>query len=90
LRNNKANRALIKAARRNGVSLESLLGEIELAIAIGMADPDPAAQAFWRSVPRTGDRPTPAELVEYIAGMEQLKRAQSTSELASSLNICHA
>ena len=54
-------------AGQSGVTVTQVIQEIDTAIAAAMANPDPAAQKFWSSVPRQGDRPTPAELLTYLA-----------------------
>lgn len=73
----KAYRALKETARRNDVSLDTVIKEIERAIAIGMANPDPKVQAFWRSVPKAGEAPTPVELVAYISELEQRRHSSN-------------
>lgn len=54
-------------ANENGVSLENVMKEIEIAIIAGMSNSDPRIQAFWRNVPKKGDIPTPVELIAYIS-----------------------
>lgn len=65
----KAKKALKKLAQREGVSEETVRREIEVAIAEAMKSPEPQAQAFWRTIPHKGERPTPEEVIAYIAGM---------------------
>lgn len=83
-------RVLNKVARRNGVSLDTVINEIELAIAAGMSSTDPTAQIFWRSVPCAGERPTAAELVEYIASLEQLQNLSSATNAGIAPRLCGA
>ena len=59
-------KALQEVARQNGVSVEEVRREIELALQVGQANPDPQVQAQWASVPRKGDRPTPEEVIAHI------------------------
>ena len=75
MENEKICRALWEMARKNGVSLKTLIEEMEAAIAAGMAMRDPMAQAFWRSVPRAGEVPTPVELIAHLSRMECQKPA---------------
>lgn len=65
----KAKRALKKLAKRKGVSEETVRREIEVAIAEAMKSTDPQAQAFWKSIPHNGERPTPEEVITCIADM---------------------
>jgi hypothetical protein len=57
-----------QVARENGVSSAEVIKEIEAAIVSAMANPDPKVQKFWKSVPRKGEQPTPAELFTYLCG----------------------
>ena len=57
-----------QVARENGVSFAEVIKEIEAAIATAMANPDPKVQKFWKSIPRKGKQPTPAELLTYLCG----------------------
>lgn len=54
-------------ARKNGVSTETVLKEMQEAIDIGFNDPDPEVQAKWREIPRKGDKPTPEDVIMYYA-----------------------
>ena len=65
----KAERALKKLAQKEGVSVETVRREIENAIAAAQRRTDPQAQKFWKSVPCKGERPTPEEVIVYIAGL---------------------
>lgn len=65
----KAKKALKKIAQREGVSEETVRREIETAIAEAMKSPEPQARAFWESIPHKGEKPTPEEVVAYIADM---------------------
>ena len=70
----KAHRALKEVARKNDVPLALVLKEIESAIAVGMANPDPVAQAFWREAPWAGKAPTPVEFIAYLSETELLQQ----------------
>lgn len=65
----KAEKALKKLAQKEGVSVETVRREIENAITAAQRSTDPQAQKFWKSVPRKGERPTPEEVIVYIAGL---------------------
>ena len=60
--------AIQEVASRNGVSAAEVRREIELAIDTGMANPDPKIRAYWAKIPRSGERPTPEEVIVYLAG----------------------
>lgn len=64
-----AQKSLEAVAKMNGVSVETVKQEIELAIAVASENSDPKVQAFWNSVPRKGKVPTPEEVIAYIAEM---------------------
>jgi len=61
--------ALQKIAETEGVSVNEVRREIELAIMAARENPDPKVQAFWRSIPYKGDNPTPEEVIAHIAGI---------------------
>jgi len=63
----KAEKALQQLAKKESISVEAVRREIELAIAAARESPDPAAQAFWKSVPHKGEYPTPEEVIVHIA-----------------------
>lgn len=64
-----ARNALAVVAKKNGVSLETVKREIEVAIAAARENNDPIVQAFWNSIPHKGKTLTPEEVIAYIAGM---------------------
>jgi len=59
-------------ALRNGVPVEEVRKEIELAIDAAMTSPDRDARAFWDEYIQSGRRPTPEEVIlyaqEWLAG----------------------
>lgn len=61
-----ARKALEAVAKQNGVPLETVIREIELTIQTAMASPDPAVRSRWANIPRSGNTPTPEELVMYL------------------------
>ena len=63
----KIKRSLASVAKQNGVSVNEVNREIQKAIDLGIANPDPHTQAFWNSVPRAGERPTPEEVIGFFA-----------------------
>ncbi len=68
----KARMALQEVARREGVSLEEVVREIEVCIAEGMEncrrENNTAALDEWAAIPRAGEVPTPCELLAYLGG----------------------
>ena len=60
-----ANRVLRQVARRNGVSVEEVIREIEEVIRTSMANPE--TRGAWEAIPRTGEFPTAAEALAYLA-----------------------
>jgi len=65
----KAERALKQLAKKEGVSVETVRHQIEIAIAEARKSTDPKAQAFWKTVPHKGEYPTPEEVIVHLAGM---------------------
>ncbi|WP_313529334.1 hypothetical protein [Anaerotignum sp.] len=64
----KASKALEMLAQRDGVSVEYVKKQIQIAMIAGMSSSDPDAQAFWQNLPHEGDIPTPEECIAYISG----------------------
>lgn len=60
-------RVMERVAREEGVSVETVRKEIDEAMRIGMQSSDPAVQAKWKEIPCEGERPTPEELLVFIA-----------------------
>lgn len=58
---------LQEVALRNGVSIEEVQKEINLAILAGSCHPNPRIQAKWKTIPCTEAVPTPEELVKYLS-----------------------
>ncbi len=65
----KAEKALKQLAKKEGVSVETVRREIEIAITEARKSTDPKARAFWKTVPHKGEQPTPEEVIVYLAGM---------------------
>ena len=63
----KAEKALKKIAKRDGISVREVKREIEIAVAAARENPDPKSQAFWNAIPCRGEQPTPEEVITYIA-----------------------
>ena len=62
----KARRAIEEVAKSKGMSVESVINEIDLAITEAMQDPDPQVQERWTHIPRSGSKPTAVEFVAYM------------------------
>ena len=68
MKKSKGQRAIEQLALQKGISVSEVREEIEIAIDAAMQNPDPAAQAHWAEIMKDGKKPTPDELIEYIAG----------------------
>ena len=62
---------LQRVADENGVSLDTVLEEIEKVIDHGMRSQDPIVRRRWDLIPRQGERPSVSELMTYL--VEQVK-----------------
>lgn len=63
-------------AKRHGTSAERVRRDIRSALKAGDREPDPKVQAVWENIPRTGDKPTPKEVILFCAE-ECLRRMMS-------------
>lgn len=63
----RAERALKAVAARDGVTVEYVRAEIQNAIDIGMANPDLHIRAYWKAIPHHGERPTPEDVISFMA-----------------------
>ncbi len=57
-------------ANKEGISEQEVIDEVQKAIDAGYNNPDPAVKAYWASMPFDG-KPTPQELIVYLAGKIQ-------------------
>ena len=58
---------LKQLARKNHTTPGHIRQEMQFAMDMAMASPDPAVQARWTAVPRKGEKPTLEEFVSYMA-----------------------
>lgn len=63
----KPQNALEIIAAKEGISVEEVRREIQLAIDEAMKNPDPKVQAEWRKIPKKGKKPTPEEVIEFVS-----------------------
>lgn len=61
----KARRAIAHIAMREGTTPEMVRKHIQLAMINGLVSDDPAIKAAWARIPKTGDVPTPEEVIAY-------------------------
>ena len=61
------NSILTRIAVENNTTVREVRREMELAMQAGQANPAPAVQAMWNSIPRKGPRLTLEEFVAYLA-----------------------
>ena len=62
------NDIMAEVAQKEGVSVRELKDKVQAAIDAAMASPDPKVQAFWNVMPYVGEKPTPEEVIGYLAG----------------------
>ena len=66
-----AKKALEQIAKREGVSVEIIRREIEIAMADAWRNPDSHVQALWAAIPHAGEHPTPEECITYLAHLQE-------------------
>lgn len=62
-----AENAIKKIAKQEDVSTEYVRKQMQIAMINGLCSADPKVKAFWASVPREKEIPTPEELIIYIS-----------------------
>lgn len=67
MRSTKVTKAFEKIAMCEGVSVTEVREEIQKTIDEAMKSDDPKIQAYWNKMPYKGEKPTPEEVVLYIA-----------------------
>lgn len=71
MKERQATKAFEKIAMREGISVAEVREEIQKAIDEAMKSNDPAVQAYWKKMSYKGEKPTPEEVVVYIATQVQ-------------------
>ena len=66
------NKIIRQIASINQVSSLEVREKMQLAMEAAMANPDPAVQAMWDSIPKKGDKPTLDEFMDYLIGKNLL------------------
>lgn len=54
-------------AKNEGISVEEVEREMQIAILSGYRNPDPQVQKIWSELPFKGEYPTPEEIIPYLA-----------------------
>lgn len=61
-------RELLEAvAKQNNTTADEVYKEMQIAIDAGFDNPDPEVQKMWKQIPFKGERPTPEEVIPYVA-----------------------
>lgn len=68
-----AENAIRKIAIREGVTVEYVRKQMQIAMINGLCSSDPEVKAFWDSIPREKEVPTPEELIIYVSEMVKRK-----------------
>ena len=66
-------KAFKEIATRKGISVAEVRKEIQKAIDIASASPDPVVEEQWRRMPYRGKKPTPEDVVIYLAKQVKIK-----------------
>jgi hypothetical protein len=68
-----AENAIRKIALREGVTVEYVRKQMQIAMINGLCSSDPEVKAFWDSIPRKKEVPSPEELIIYISEIVKRK-----------------
>ena len=68
-----AENAIRQIAIREGVTIEYVRKQMQIAMINGLCSSDSDVKAFWDSIPREKEVPTPEELIIYISEMVKRK-----------------
>lgn len=61
-------RKLLEAvAMQNNTTADEVYKEMQIAIDAGFDNPDPEVQKMWKQIPFKGERPTPEDVIPYVA-----------------------
>lgn len=60
-------KAFEKIAQKEGISVSEVRREIQIAIDDAIKSDDPAIQAFWKKMKCSNGKPTPEEVVIFLA-----------------------
>ena len=66
MQNTPFERILAQIASANQVSSSEVREKMQLAMEAAMANPDPAFQAMWDSIPKSGSKLTLDEFMDYL------------------------
>jgi hypothetical protein len=69
-----AHRALEQIAVKNHTTVDEVRLQIKIAMINGLVSEDPKVKAYWQSIPREGDVPTPEEFIAYTADVVRKQR----------------
>lgn len=66
MQNSAFDKILRQIADAKQVPSSEVREKMQLAMEAAMANPDPAAQAMWNSIPKVGAKPTLDEFMDYL------------------------
>ena len=61
-------------AKQHNTTPEEVYKEMQIAIDFGFDNPDPEVQKIWKQIPLKGERPTPKDLIPYMAEMVRAQK----------------
>ena len=70
-----ARNAIKKIAKHDGVSVDYVRKQMQIAMLNGLCSNEPKVKQFWDRVPREGQIPTPEELIIYITEIVKQSKA---------------
>jgi hypothetical protein len=68
-----AENAIRQIAIREGVTIEYVRKQMQIAMINGLCSSDPEVKAFWDSIPREKEVPSPEELIIYVSEIVKRK-----------------
>ena len=77
------NEILRQVAIENNTTPEEVYSEMQIALDAAFQNPDPNVQKEWEKIPLSGNRPTPEEVIPFLAVLLSVSDTPNTSKYYS-------
>ena len=77
------NEILRQVAIENNTTPEEVYSEMQIALDAAFQNPDPNVQKEWGKIPLSGNRPTPEEVIPFLAALLSVSDTPNTSKYYS-------